>query len=74
MIAKNFRFVKPFECDLGVLPVDTELMVIRDTIFVNGMQIMPQFYGLFHALVDDEMKQPYYLKEIALPNSLNNFK
>lgn len=73
MIAKNFRFVKPFDCSYGLLPADTELMVIRDTIYVNGMQIMPQFYGLFHQLVDDELKDPYYLMEIPLPNSLNKF-
>lgn len=74
MIAKNFRFVKPFSCAYGLLPVDTELMIIRDTIFINGMQIMPQFYGLFHELVDDELEDPYYLMEIALPNSLSNIK
>lgn len=74
MIAKNFRFVKPFVCDYGPLPVDTELTVIRNTIYIDGMQIMPQFYRLFHTLVDDELNEPYYLKEIPLPNSLSNIK
>lgn len=71
MIAKNFRVVKPFKCEFGPLNVDTEIMVIRDTIYVRGMQIMPQFYAFFHSLIDDEMKNPYYLMEIPLPNSLS---
>lgn len=74
MIAKNFRFIKPFDCAYGTIPIDTELMVIRDAIYINGMQIMPQFYGLFHDLVNEELTEPYYLREIAIPNSLNNFK
>lgn len=72
MIAKNFRVVKPFRCEFGSLDADVEIMVIRDTIYVNGMQIMPQFYMFFHSLIDDEVKNPYYLREIPLPNSLSD--
>jgi len=72
MIVKNFKLVKPFSCEFGDLPIGTELMVIRDTIYINGMQIMPQFYGLFHRLIDDEMESPFYLIEIPLPNSLSD--
>lgn len=71
MIAKNFKVIKPVECEYGLLDVDTEIMVIRDTIYVNGMQIMPQFYGLFHRFINDEIESPFYLREIPLPNSLS---
>ena len=72
MIAKNFRVVKPFRCEFGSVDADIEIMVIRDTIYVNGVQIMPQFYTFFHSLIDDEMKNPYYLREIPLLNSLSD--
>lgn len=71
MIAKNFKLVKPFSCEFGDLPIGTELMVIRDTIFVDGNQIMPMFYRTLRNLINDEINNPDIMREIPLPNSLN---
>jgi hypothetical protein len=71
MVAKHFKLVKNFNCEFGVLPAGSDILVLRGTIFVNDYQIQPVFYPLFHDLINKEMVQPNYLKEIPLPNSLS---
>lgn len=64
---KKFIFVRPFTCDMGTIPVNSELIILKQAIYFNGGIIQPQFYELFHALIDDEMVDPYYLKEVPIP-------
>ena len=67
MTYRRFIFVRPFTCALGTLPVNSELTILKQAIYFNGGIIEPQFYDLFHTLIDDEMKDPYYLKEVPIP-------
>lgn len=64
----RFKFVKELvKSDNERIPVDSELTVLNDTIYFNGGMITPVNYYYFKKLIEDEMKNPNYLKEIPIP-------
>ena len=38
-----------------------------DRVFFNGGQIMPGLHNLFYNLIMQEIKRPYYLREVPIP-------
>lgn len=75
MIAANFKFVKDFNCEFGTIPRDSEIMVLRGTIYIGGergtYQIDPVYYPLFHSLINSEMEKPNYLREVPMPHGMS---
>ena len=67
MVYKRFRFVKPFTCEFGTIPVDSEITILKEAIYFNGGMLNPHYYGLFKELINSEVKNPCYLKEVPIP-------
>lgn len=67
MTHKRFKFVKPFTCAFGTLPIDSEITILKQAIYFNGGMIQPQYYELFRDLINKEVKEPNYLREVPIP-------
>lgn len=64
---RRFKFVKPFVDHGEVVPAGSELTLMGDRVFFNGGQIMPGLHSLFYNLIMQEIKKPYYLREVPIP-------
>lgn len=64
---RRFKFVKPFVDNGEVVPAGSELTLMGDRVFFNGGQIMPGLHDLFYNLIIQEIKRPYYLREVPIP-------
>lgn len=64
---RRFKFVKPFVDHGEVVPAGSELTLMGDRVFFNGGQIMPGLHNLFYNLIMQEIKNPYYLREVPIP-------
>lgn len=64
---RRFKFVRPFTNKGETIPAGPELTLIGDRVFFNGGQIMPGLHDLFYNLIMQEIKRPYYLREIPVP-------
>ena len=60
---RRFKFVKPFVDHGEVVPAGSELTLMG----FNGGQIMPGLHNLFYNLIMQEIKRPYYLREVPIP-------
>ena len=71
MFYKRFRTVKPLHMQDNVLPVNTEITVYGDIIYVNGGQIMPVYYNFFYNIINDELKNKTgeNLREVPIPHN-----
>lgn len=67
MVYKRFKFVKPFTCEYGTLPADSELTILKEAIYFNGGMVNPLFYNFFRDLINQEVKKPNYLREVPIP-------
>ena len=64
---RRFKFVKPFMDHGETVPAGSELTLMGDRVFFNGGQIMPGLHNLFYNLIMQEIKRPYYLREVPIP-------
>lgn len=69
MIYKRFRFVKPFNCEFGTIPTDSELTILKEAIYFNGGMLNPYYYNFFRDFINKEVKEPNYLREIPIPHN-----
>lgn len=67
MIYKRWRLVKPFTCEYGTLPVDSEITILKEAIYFNGGMVNPLFYDFFRDFINKEVKEPNYLREVPIP-------
>lgn len=68
----NFKFVKKLICEMGEIPVGTELTMYGDNILINGLMVDPRYYSFFEKLIHDELKKANFLKKIGAPTSMFN--
>ena len=64
---KLFKVVKEIEDNGEKIPVGTEISMVGNIIYVNRYQLMPGLYNMFYRLIQNEIKQPNYLKQMVIP-------
>ena len=69
MFYKKFILVRDFHFHGQVLTKGNEISVVNDIIYVNGGQITPAYYNVFHDLIQNELstRSGEYFKEVPIP-------
>lgn len=64
---EKYILIKPFTCQYGTLPINTEIIYFNNQFFVNGGPIPNGYNDLFFDLIADGA---YVIKEKIIPNKV----
>ena len=63
---KKYAFKIPFVVDEGTIPEGSEIIVLRDIIYLNGGMIHPAYQEMLRKIVDTPSLNEKYLKELRI--------
>ncbi len=62
----KYVFKEPYEAQEGKIPQGSELIIFRNTVYLNGGMVHPAYQKLLINIVNDKAKKEKYLKELPI--------
>lgn len=50
---EKWVLIKPYTCEYGTIPENSDIYYFRGAYYLNGGLIPPEYYGLFNKLIND---------------------
>lgn len=64
---EKFILIKPYECQYGTLPINTEIIYFNNQFYVNGGPIPLSYNDIFYSLIHNSN---YVIKQNIIPNKV----
>lgn len=62
---QKFKFIKEYVCSQGVIPVNSEIQIIKDVMYFNGGLISKTYQDILENIINNDINEEY-VKEIPL--------
>lgn len=66
MEQRKYVFKKPYSTKEGTIPEGSDVIVFRETVYLNGGMIHPAYQTMLKKIVDTPSLKEQYLKEVAI--------
>ena len=62
----KYVFKEAYQTQEGKIPQGSELIIFRNTVYLNGGMVHPAYQKLLIGIVNDKTKKDKYLKELPI--------
>lgn len=66
MEQRKYVFKKPYLSQEGTIPEGSEIILFRETIYLNGGMVHPAYQSMLRRIVNNPTLKEQYLKEVAI--------
>ena len=63
---KKYVFIKPYQTDMGTIPMGTEIIFFRGLMYMNGGIVQPSYVGIIQRVIDDDKLHDEYLTDMNI--------
>ena len=62
----KFVFKEPYSTQEGTIPQGSEIIIFRNTVYLNGGMIHPAYQKILRNIIDDKAMREKYLKQLPI--------